>query len=135
LATCASAGSGPVQAHAVSHRIDQAETIMVSLESAPGQPLSGARYRVFGPDPGPPFSVGRTNSRGELAFRPDRPGTWRVIVSSADGHGASVRIDVDEALRAGSGAATAGSRWPMLLAGLGYIIGLAGLAAMWKRGR
>lgn len=133
LATLALLVSPPADAHDLTHRVEQAEAIVVSLAFGPGRPMADASFRVFGPDPGPAFSVGRTDSRGQLAFQPDRPGTWRVVVSSTDGHGASLRVEVDESLRARTGTSESAARWPMVLAGLGYILGLAGLASLWKR--
>jgi len=132
-AALASLVCGPVQAHAVSHRVEQAAVVLVSLDSGPEQPLTDAPYRVFGPEPGPAYSVGRTDTRGQLTFQPDQAGTWRVIVSSADGHGASLTVEVDESLQVPGGSSNGPARWPMVLAGLGYITGLAGLALLWKR--
>ncbi len=129
LAACA---SGPVFAHAVDHRVETGEAVLISLSAGPEQPLADAPYRVFGPEPGAAFASGRTDRHGTLAWRPDRPGTWRVIVSAADGHGASIRVEVDDELAAVAAGDTRPSRWLMLPAGVGYILGLAGLLALWK---
>lgn len=127
--------SSPLKAHSVEHRIERGEAVFLTF-SAGGQPLVDAVFRVYSPEPGPPFATGRTDRLGRVSFLPDRAGAWRVMVSTTDGHGASVRVDVETSPRAASDATKAGpSRWARIAAGVGYLLGIAGLLALWKARR
>ena len=124
-----------LQAHSVEYRVARAESVVVALKTGPDEPFAAADYRVYRPEGGEPFATGITDRNGRIAFRPDRPGTWRVIVSDASGHGASIRIDVDEALEPARPTGSSVRRVPMLLAGVGYVLGAAGLVVLLKRRR
>lgn len=128
------AASVPAVAHSVDHRVAAGEASVVTL-SAGGQPLADASYRVYSPEPGPPFAAGRTDRLGRVSFLPDRAGAWRVVVSAADGHGASVVVTVDEAGEVSQVSAAGPSRPARIAAGVGYLLGVAGLLALWKARR
>lgn len=125
--------AGLAFAHGVDHRVHRGAGIVVALSYAGAGPIAGADYRVYGPEPGPPFATGRTAADGTLAFRPDADGTWRVVVADAGGHGAVIPIDVGaDAEPAPAEVQQALPRWSRVLAGIGYLVGAAGALALWR---
>jgi len=93
-------------------------------------------YRVMAPDDHRPFQTGRVNAAGEVTFQPDRPGPWRVIVATEDGHGTELRITVDaDGIASGTQGLVGLSRWERLTAGVGYLLGMFGLLALWRMHR
>jgi nickel transport protein len=134
-ATLLSLTSG-VHAHRIDHTVSRQETVLVVLGYGPDEPVEDASYRVYGPGTGPAFTTGRTAADGSLAFKPDRPGTWRVTVTDEGGHGTVLRVEVaDDEVLAEPAAPTPASDGPMLLAGVGYLFGIAGLLALWQARR
>ncbi len=141
-AACAALLLLPVLArgHALLHELVEGEAVVLRL-SFPGtdQPWFEP-YEVFAPGSETPFQSGRVNALGEVSFRPDRPGTWRVRVFTEDGHGTVVEVGVDEAMKIAGVQGRHGDAqhyWPRVLAALGYLFGLFGLLALWgaRRGR
>lgn len=121
------------QGHAVLHEFVDGGTVTVRLSYADAaQPLFEP-YEIFAPDTAAPFQSGRVNAVGEISFRPDRPGRWRVRVVTADGHGASITVDVDEAGGVASSAhGHASEYWLRVLAALGGLLGAFGALALWR---
>jgi nickel transport protein len=125
-------------AHALLHEVLDGDAVTIRL-SFPGgdQPLFES-YEVYAPGGGTPFQAGRVNAIGELSFRPDREGPWRIRVVTADGHGAVIELDVNEAGRV---AAVQGHHdhaagyWLRVLAALGYLFGVFGLLVLWRQRR
>jgi nickel transport protein len=125
-------------AHAMLHEVLDGDAVIVRL-SFPGgdQPLFES-YEVFAPGGDTPFQSGRINAIGELSFRPDREGSWRIRVFTEDGHGKVIELGVDEA-----GRVTAtqghhehtGSYWLRALAALGFLFGVFGLLVLWRQRR
>ena len=122
-------------AHALLHEVVDGEAVIIRL-SFPGadQPLFEP-YEVFAPGVATPFQSGRVNALGEVSFRPDRPGAWRVRVVAEDGHGAVIELEIDAA---GAVAVVQGQHhhahdyWSRVLAALGYLLGIFGLLALWR---
>ena len=122
-------------AHALLHELVDGEAVIIRL-SFPGadQPLFEP-YEVFAPGVATPFQSGRVNALGEVSFRPDRPGAWRVRVFAEDGHGAVIELEIDAA---GAVAVVQGQHrhahdyWLRVLAALGYLLGVFGLLALWR---
>lgn len=87
-----------------------------------GTPASNAHVQVFKPD-GSLYTEGETNDKGEFSFEPTvMQGEWKVVAEHS-GHRAEVEVNP----AAGSG----GGEMPLytrVLAGLGYLLGLAGAA-------
>lgn len=124
-----------VHAHAMLHEVLEGETVILRFSfPGPDEPLFEP-YEVFAPGVDTPFQAGRVNAIGEVSFRPDRPGIWRVRVFTADGHGAEVEVAVDPD---GVVVATSGQHghahdhWLRVLAALGYLLGAFGLLALWR---
>jgi nickel transport protein len=123
------------QAHAMLHEVLEGETVILRFSfPGPDEPLFEP-YEVFAPGDDTPFQAGRVNAIGEVSFRPDRPGVWRVRVFTADGHGAEVElaVDADGAVVTTSGRhGHAYDHWLRVLAALGYLLGAFGLLALWR---
>lgn len=126
--------SPPAAAHAMHHRVDREAAVLVTFYYTEASRPAHQAYRVLAPGADrQPFQSGRLNALGEVAFRPDRPGIWRVRVDSTDGHGAEARIEIGEdALPSAVTQAAPGSRLVALSAALGWLFGLLGLLALWR---
>lgn len=131
-------GPGAAQAHALLHEVSAGEAVVVTLGFQGHGPLQFEPYELYAPGADTPFQSGRVNALGEVIFRPDRAGEWRLRVFTADGHGADITLEVDaagavEATSAGHGHAH--DFWWRVLAALGYLLGVFGLVALWRRRR
>jgi nickel transport protein len=125
-------------AHAMLHEVVDGEAVTLRLSYGGAEQPLFEPYEVFAPGLETPFQSGRVNALGELSFRPDRPGTWRVRVATEDGHGAVIRLEVDEAGVATALPAQHGHAheyWPRVVAALGYLLGVFGLLALWRARR
>lgn len=88
----------PVAAHGILHETIRTDAVVVKLYYAGnvGKPWSDS-YHVFAPGAEGAYQSGQVNADGEVSFRPNAPGKWRVRVVTGDGHGAHVSVVVDEA--------------------------------------
>ncbi|TVP89030.1 MAG: hypothetical protein EA347_04925 [Thioalkalivibrio sp.] len=127
----------PAAAHALLHRVLEADSMVRAEFYFPdGDKPYFESYRVMGPDDHRPFQTGRVNALGEVSFRPDRPGLWRVLVATEDGHGAEARVRVDADGLGEEGQVSRGlSRWERLTAGVGYVLGVFGIITLWRMRR
>jgi len=128
---------GNAGAHALLYRVlEPGSMVLVEFHFPDGDKPLFEGYRVFGPDDARPFQSGRINAVGEVSFRPDRAGHWRVVVATEDGHGAEVRVDVGpDGLVAGRTSPGGTSLALRLTAGIGYVLGIFGIVALWRIGR
>lgn len=138
LAVVLLALSAAAHGHAMLREVGEGEAVIVRLAFPGGDQPWFEPYEVFAPGSETPFQSGRVNAVGELSFRPDRAGTWRVRVFTADGHGAVLEIEVDAA---GAIAAVEGQHahphgyWSRVLAALGILLGLFGALMLWRQRR
>lgn len=127
----------PAAGHALQHRVLEGDSVVRIQFHFPdgGQPLFES-YRVTAPGDDRPFQTGRVNASGEVSFRPDRPGLWRVTIATEDGHGTEARVRVDEK-GPDSEPREPGelSQWERLGAGVGYVLGIFGILALWRARR
>ena len=133
--------AAPAHGHGVDYRVERAEAVVVRFSSHHEPAIVDAGFRVFAPDGRSLFAEGRTDSLGRAVFVPDAPGRWRLVMATADGHGAEVEVVLDEtglaaaeeqAIRIGSAERSTG-RLSATAAGVGYLLGLGGLLALWRR--
>lgn len=103
-----------------------------------GRPMAYCEAQVFRPaEADAPYWVGETDAHGWIAFMPDGTGVWQVAVD--DGMGHVTRVDVPVVSDTGAPAsagdpATGGvGRWSGIVAGVGIIFGLFGLASLCRR--
>lgn len=93
-AALALSAATPAAAHETLHEVQRGKAIALRAYFADGEVLAYTSYEVYSPaDPKVPWQKGRTDRSGWLSFVPDTPGTWRVKVIDATGHGLDVGID------------------------------------------
>jgi nickel transport protein len=96
-------------AHEVLHSIERGRAIAVRAQFSDGEHLADCEYQVFAPsERGTAHQTGRTDRNGWLAFVPDAPGTWRVKIADASGHGVDIPVEASATAEA-AGAADSGS--------------------------
>jgi len=126
-------GTGSAYAHALLYRIVEGPAITVQLYFPDNDAPLFEPYQVFAPDSARAHQSGRVNAHGEVTFRPDRPGQWRVQVMTADGHGVDAQISIDAALSTDPASLAAPTPWwQRVVTGLGYLLGIFGLLALWR---
>ncbi len=113
-------------AHGVHSAVDTGRAVVVTVSFEDGSPMSFEPCEVLPPGGRPPFQVGRTDRLGRVAFLPDSPGEWKVRVTTEDGHGAVVPVQVDDGMIAASRASAGGGRWWKLVTGVGVLLGVFG---------
>jgi nickel transport protein len=110
--------AGPALAHEVLHEVRHGKAVAVRVFESDGDPVAMAAFEVFAPaDPKHPWSTGRTDRDGWLAFVPSQPGRWRLRVIPADGHGLDVEVETAPPSEGPATALGAGSRVPPPSAG------------------
>lgn len=125
--------AGSAYAHSLLYRVVEGPAITVQLYFPDNDAPLFEPYQVFAPESTREHQAGRVNALGEVTFRPDRPGQWRVQVMTADGHGVDATIQVDAALSADAASLAAPAPWwQRVSAGLGYLLGIFGLLALWR---
>lgn len=102
---------GAASAHGVSVEVERrGGGVAARARWEGGGPLAGARYAIVSPaDPGRAVEEGLTDAHGWVAFVPDAPGTWRVRIVDASGHGHLAEIEVPPSAVSAAVAAEAGS--------------------------
>lgn len=120
-------------AHRMDHAVAPLEAQVVTLSYPFGAPPMFEPYRVYAPESDVAFQTGRTDRLGRVSFVPDRPGEWRVVIATEDGHGTTLVVPVDD--EAGTAAKHAPRRggFAMTLAGVGYLLGAAGVLLLWRQ--
>jgi nickel transport protein len=104
--------ASPARAHEILHAVERGKAVAVKAYSADGEALAYTEYQVFSPaDPKIPYQQGRTDRAGYLAFVPDPPGKWRVVITDATGHGLDIEVDAAGEGRAQSAPSAAPSSW------------------------
>jgi hypothetical protein len=103
-----------------------------------GRPMAFCEAQVFRPaEADAPYWVGETDEHGWIAFVPDGTGVWHVAVDDGMGHVKRVDVPVlsDTGVPALAEGPTVGGvgRWSGVLAGVGVIFGLFGLASLLRR--
>lgn len=127
--------TGWAHAHAVHHRIETSEAVVITLSYANGQPFAYEKYALTPLGQQTPQQVGNTDAHGRIVFVPDGIAKWRVQATSADGHGVNQEFSVPQtASRAAPESHTLPRGW---LAGCGFalIFGLFGLFQLFMRKR
>ena len=119
--------------HRMNHEVSTAEAQVLTVSYAFGDQPIFEPYQVFAPNSDVPFQTGRTDGQGRVSFLPDRPGRWRVVVTTEDGHGVEVRVRVDEDLAITEVEGPGAGGLTMTLAGVGYLLGLGGLLVLWRQ--
>jgi nickel transport protein len=139
------AAAGPAIAHEVLHEVQRGRAVAVRAWFPDGESLAYVQAEVFSPaDATVPYWKGRTDRSGWLAFVPDVPGSWRVRIVDATGHGLDTVVEVAPAAglpaapvaTSGSGTGPGASTLPLALrpvAGVALIAAIFGF--LYLRGR
>ena len=85
-------------AHDLVHRVLHSECIAVTFAFADQSDFSYQAYELYAPGDKIPYQVGRTDRESSLCFRPTKQGEWLLKAFGEDGHGATVKITVDDHL-------------------------------------
>lgn len=93
------------------------------------QIFSYEKYEVYKEGEKLPFQIGRTDALGRVVFCPNEKGNWMVKTTSEDGHGASVRIKVEDVLVEEK--STLFERYQKIFIGGGIILGLFGILELY----
>lgn len=125
----------PARAHSLNHRVETAETVVVTLAYASGQPFAYEKYTLTPAGRETPMQIGSTDAHGRIAFVPGEATQWRLVASSADGHG----VNLDIVPPAAAGMAAAGTetlpRWLLAGCGLSFVFGGFGVFQLFLRKR
>ncbi len=141
---------GAAAAHGVEAEIERrGPEIAVRARYEGGRPLAGARFEVTSPArPERAYAEGRTDRDGRVVFTPDAPGTWKVRIADASGHGRVVSVEVaappPAAAAPASPAAAQGSppppaapgvlvRTAVAVAAVALVFGILYAAGRWRR--
>ena len=104
--------AGPASAHEILYAVEGGKAIALKAYFADGEVLAYAEYQVFSPaDPKIPYQKGRTDRAGYLAFVPEPPGKWRVVVTDSTGHGLDIEVDTTSEGLARTAPSAAVSSW------------------------
>jgi nickel transport protein len=126
--------ASPASAHEMRFQVTEGEALTVRFNFPDDDRPYFEAYEIFPPGADSPFQTGRVNAAGEVSFRPDRQGEWRLRVATEDGHGTVVRV-----LAGAEGSVDwqplGASRAERILAALGYLLGVFGLLALWRTRR
>ena len=121
-------------AHGVVTEVLPGPAVTVVVTYGDGLPLAFEACEVNAPDDDFPFQTGRTDRLGRVVFAPDRPGVWRVKVTTADGHGTAIEVPVDADLLASvTGGPVPQGTSSKIITGIGVLLGVFGLVALWQR--
>jgi nickel transport protein len=123
----------PASAHRMDHAVAPIEAQVVTLSYPFGAPPMFEPYRVYAPESDVAFQTGRTDRLGRVSFVPDRPGEWRVVIATEDGHGTTVVVPVDDETDEVAKPATPRGGFAMTVAGVGYLLGAAGALMLWRQ--
>jgi nickel transport protein len=125
--------AGHAHAHGVQHRIEEDRAVTVELFYEDGSELAFERYEITRAGEQTPFQSGSTDARGRLAFLPDRPGAWRVLVFSEDGHGTEISFTTDAQGEIERADRPLLERHWRLVAGVSLLFGIFGLISLFAR--
>ena len=88
-----------LKAHDLQHTVVQKQATVVIFSFGGDVNFSYQKYEVYAPNSKLPFAVGRTDSLSRVVFVPNKTGMWKIKAISEDGHGASIKINIDESMK------------------------------------
>jgi nickel transport protein len=123
----------PALAHDLQYSVSGGQAVVVKLFFVDDTPFNFEGYEIYRAGEKLPYQVGRTDSRGRIAFLPDRAGTWRVKAFSEDGHGLDFTLKTDAAARVEASDKPAYERYGRVVVGIAVILGLFGFLSLYVR--
>jgi len=119
--------------HGLQHEVANSRAVVVSCYFSDGQRFAYESYEVYPPEAKIPTQTGRTDSLGRLIFLPNQPGEWVIKVSADDGHGLNFSVAIGEDAVVSDTQKPLSVRFPRIIAGLGYVLGIIGLLSLFYR--
>lgn len=93
LLTLAVACATEARAHAVEYDVHAGSAVVVTLRYADGTPFAFEEAEIRDEASHRVRLVTRSDAQGRVVFLPPSEGPWIVRATSADGHGAEVRVE------------------------------------------
>jgi nickel transport protein len=129
---CALMAATPAQAHGVRLSAEaNGQTVMGLARYADGTPMREGRVTLHAASPSTASVIGWqtfSDADGHFQFAAIPSGDYEITVQDGLGHRAALRLALGDAAAVPSGTMGDVWRWRDLLAGLGYLAGLLGLA-------
>lgn len=141
LITALLLAASPARSHGGHGHIATEHAVTVTFTNEAGDALKGLSSRVIDPA-GERILAGQTDNQGRVVFLPDSAGTWTVKAMSPEGHGGTVKVEINDHLRVvgneeahdhGHGersAATPAPQGVTFAAAVGYLLGAFGVVAL-----
>ena len=125
--------AGTCYGHGLQHEVVNSRAVVVSCYFSDGESFAYESYEVYPPDAKIPSQTGRTDSRGRLIFIPDKAGKWQIKASADDGHALNFSVEIGEDAVVSDVQKVLPTRFPGVIAGLGYVLGIFGLLNLFYR--
>jgi nickel transport protein len=90
--------AGSCFAHGVAGNVVTQRAVRLQAVYDGREPMSYAAVEITLENEKIPFQTGRTDRNGVFCFRPDRLGTWEIVVEDGMGHRLFLETRVDESL-------------------------------------
>jgi nickel transport protein len=116
-----------VLGHGLRYHMSRGDSITVVVTYHDDTPFAGRKYEIFRPGETEPCFSGRTGRGGQIVFRPDSSGSWRIRSFSEDGHGLDISFEAEGLDSPVSPVASGSRRTTHLLLGVAIILGLFNL--------
>lgn len=117
----------PVLAHDLQHTVTSGQAVVIKLFYVDNTPFAFEGYEIYHDGEKLPYQVGRTDSRGRIAFLPDKAATWRVKAISEDGHGLDLKLTTNADASLSESEKSAFERYSRIVIGIALILGLFGV--------
>ena len=127
-------------AHGLRGQLAGEKIICATAHYDDGEAMAYGEVEISAPQSKLPFQSGRTDRNGVFCFQPDISGQWQITMGDEMGHqvrlAASVGADkVLAVVKDAAGRQVVMSRLVVAVAGIGWLVGLAGLWAWWQAKR
>lgn len=123
----------PVLAHDLQHTVTSGQAVVIKLFYVDNTPFAFEGYEIYHDGEKLPYQVGRTDSRGRIAFLPDKAATWRVKTISEDGHGLDLKLTTNNDAALSGSEKPAFERYSRIVIGVALILGLFGVLNLYVR--
>jgi len=123
----------PVLAHDLQHTVTSGQAVVIKLFYVDNTPFSFEGYEIYHDGEKLPYQVGRTDSRGRIAFLPDKAATWRVKTISEDGHGLDLKLTTNADAALSGSEKPAFERYSRIVIGVALILGLFGVLNLYVK--
>lgn len=123
----------PVLAHDLQHTVTSGQAVVIKLFYVDNTPFAFEGYEIYHDGEKLPYQVGRTDSRGRIAFLPDKAATWRVKTISEDGHGLDLKLTTNADAALSGSEKPAFERYSRIVIGVALILGLFGVLNLYVK--